>query len=215
MEITPEMSGKIIDESHLNFHVTCKAKMINAINKMKQGKDLLDALGGLNFKTDPRWLQNSCGDPSVEALNDIIAELKRVEKRPSRAKVLIPLFEYAVGLYASDLFFRERGAWLINEIIKKRDRFAVCTIPMFADPQNWYPNTRNNTGKGKDGDLYKWENLPNAPTIEEEYKLWYNVDVTQDNLELPQEAREEMIKGNLEWLKKEREKQVAMVADKI
>ena len=214
MEITPEMSGKIIDESHLNFHVTCKAKMINAINKMKQGKDLLGALGGLNFKTDPRWSQNTCGDPSVEALNDILNEYKRVEKRPSRAKVLIPLLEYAIGLYASDLFFRERGAWFINEIIKKRDKFAVCTIPMFADPQNWYPNTRNNTGKGKDGDLYKWENLPNAPSIEEEYKTWYNVDVSQDNLELPPGEREALIRGQCEALKKEMEHH-KLVAAKI
>ena len=214
--ITPEMSGKIIDESHLNFHVTCKAKMINAINKVKQGKGLLTSLSSLNFRTDPRWLKNSCNDPSVEALKDILEEYKRVEHRPSRAKVLVPLIEYAIGLYASDLFFRERGAWFINEIIKKRDKFVVCTIPMFADPNNWYPLKRNHVGEGEYGNLYKMENAPDAPSIEEEYLDWYGVDVTKDNMELPLEAKEKMINEALEWVKQNQHKEVAkLVADKI
>lgn len=201
LAIKPEMSGKIVDESHFNFHVTCKAKMINAINKMKRGGDLLKALSHLNFSTEKRWTANTCNDPSVKALLDILEQYKRVEHRPSRAKVLIPLIEYAIGLYASDLFFRERGAWFITQILNRKEAFHVCYLPMFANPDNWYPMTRNNTGRGEDGDLYKWENLPDAPTIEEEYKLWYGVDVTQDDLELSPERREKMIKENLEWMR--------------
>ena len=213
MEITPEMSGKIIDESHYNFHVTCKAKMINAINKAKDGGDLLKTLAKLRFSTEKKWTKNSCNDPSVKSLLDILAEYKRVERRPSRAKVLMPLIEYAIGLYASDLFFRERGSWFINQIIKNKENFAVCTIPMFADPKNWYPNTRNNTGIGEEGDLYKMENRPDAPSIEQEYMQWYGVDVA--GVSIPKEEKERVIKAGQEWLRMNTEQECTLVAEKI
>ena len=193
------MLGKVVDESHYNFHVTAKSKMINAYHKMKQGKDFLITLTKLDFKTDPRWLRNSCNDPSVAALLDILEEYKKNERRPARAKILIPLIEYAIGLYASDLFFRERGSWFISEIIRRREDFRICSIPTFR-PENWYPMTRNNTGKGEDGDLYKVENAPDYPTIEEEYKLWYGVDVTDDQIVIDEEKKAKLIKDQREWM---------------
>lgn len=205
--ITPEMQGKIIDDSHYNFHVTCKAKMINAINSVKQGGDLLKTLSKLKFSTEKRWLKNSCQDPSVNALKEILEEYKRVEKRPSRARMLAPLLEYAIGLYASDLFFRERGSWFINEVIKRRQDFSVCTIPMFAEPKNWYPNTRNRIGSGETGNYYIEENKPDAPTIEQEYKTWYNIDVTGETIVIPQEVREQAIRDGKEWVKQNEEEE--------
>jgi len=199
MEIKPEMLGKIVDDSHYNFHVTAKSKVINAYHKMKSGKDFFLALTKLDFKTDPRWLRNSCNDPSVKALLYILEEYKTAEHRPARAKILVTLFEYAIGLYASDLFFRERGAWLISQIIKRQGQFGVCKIPMFQ-PENWYPMGRNNTGRGESGDLYQWENKPDAPSIEEEYALWYGVDVTGETINIDQSNKERIIKGQREWM---------------
>jgi hypothetical protein len=202
--IKPEMYGKIVDESHFDFHVTCKAKMINAVNKLKSGKDFLTSLSHLNFKTDKRWTQNTCKDPSVNALLEILAEYKRVEKRPSRAKVLIPLLEYAIGLYASDLFFKERGAWFITQILNRRSDFEICYIPQFANPDYWYPNTRNSGDvQGKEGNFYKMENDPDNPQIiEDEYKKWYGVDVNGSELDrIPRENREAAIKAGQEYMK--------------
>lgn len=211
--ITPEMSGKIIDESHFDFHVTCKAKVINAVNKMKGGVDFLKTLSKLNLTPDKRWTQNTCKDPSVTALLEILEEYKRVEHRPTRAKVLIPLLEYAIGLYASDLFFKERGAWFIHKIIERQQDFQICHIQPFADPNQWYPMTRNITVdengvpvqgagiQGTEGYFYKVENSPDCPTIEDDYKAWYGIDLNGNTIEVPQEIRERIIKQNQEWIK--------------
>jgi hypothetical protein len=202
--IVPEMESKIIDDSHFDFHVTTKSKMINAINKMRNGADLLKSLSSLNFSTDKRWTKNTCNDPSVRALLEILEEYKRVEHRPSRAKILVPLIEYAIGLYASDLFFRERGAWFISQIIKRNQDFRVCFVPSFADPNNWYPLTRNSGVQGTEGNFYKIENDPdNQPNIDEEYKLWYGVDVNDDSFEVPLEERQRIIRDGQERIKNE------------
>ena len=105
----PEIGGKVIDETHFNFHVACKAKMINAINNLRNGMDLLGTLGKLKFNTDKRWLNNTSNDPIVRVLLEILEDYKQHEHRPTRAKILIPLIEYAIALFASDLFFKERG----------------------------------------------------------------------------------------------------------
>jgi hypothetical protein len=201
VNIVPEMLGKVVDESHYNFHVIAKAKMINAINKMKAGKDLIFSLQTLNFSTDPRWLRNSCKDPSVAALLEILEEFKACEKRPSRKKIIVALFEYAIGLYASDLFFRERGSWLINQIIKRRSAFRICDSAIFSDPDNWYPMKRNNTGTGENGDLYQMENRPDAPSIEEEYMTWYGIDVTGDGIVIPEELKQKTIRESQECMR--------------
>jgi hypothetical protein len=210
--VTPEMCGKIIDDSHFDFHVTCKAKMINAVNKMKGGMDLLKTLTKLGFKTDEKWVKNTCNDPSVKALLEILDEYKKNEHRPTRAKMLVPLIEYAIGLYASDLFFRERGSWFITQIIKRQKEFGICFIPQFAEPNNWYPMTRNVTVdengvpvkgpgiQGKDGYFYKLENDPNVQPIEDDYKQYYGIDVNADTIEIPEEIRKKTIKENREWM---------------
>jgi hypothetical protein len=211
--ITPEMSGKIIDDSHYDFHVTCKAKIINAVNKMKGGMDLLKSLTKLGFKTDERWLKNTCNDPSVKALLEILEEYKKNEHRPTRAKMIVPLIEYAIGLYASDLFFRERGSWYITQIIKRQQEFSICFIPMFADPNNWYPMTRNITVdengeivpgagiQGKEGYFYKQENDPNVQSVEDDYRQWYNIDIDGDTINISIEDRERVIKQGQEYMK--------------
>jgi hypothetical protein len=199
MDIYPEMLGKIVNDSHFDFHVTCKAKVINAVNNLKKGGDFLKALSGLDFKTRKEWLKNSCGDPSVKAMLEILEEYKANEKRPSRAKLILPIIEYAIGLYASDLFYRERGSWFIRRIIEKQKEFEVCKI--FRDPSCWYPNTRNSSvEQGPEGNFYKIENDPNAPTIEEEYKTWYNVDI--NTIEVTPEQKAKIISENQEWVRK-------------
>lgn len=212
-EIVPEMCGKIVDDSHFDFHITAKATIANAINKLKDGKDILTTLAKLKFKTDKKWTANTCRDPSVTAMLEILEEYKKHEHRPSRAKMLIPLIEYAIGLYASDLFFRERGSWFITQIIMRQQAFGICFIPQFADPNNWYPMTRNITVdehgniihgpgvQGKEGYFYKMENDPNAPSIEEEYKQWYGIDINGEQVKIPQEVRERIIQEGIEWMK--------------
>jgi hypothetical protein len=195
MEVRPEMSGKIIDRSHLDFHVTCKAKIIGAFNKLKQGKDFLKTLAGYKFRTDKRWVRNSCGDPSVKALTEILEEYKESEHRPNRGDILYSVMEYAIGLYASDLFYRERGSWLINRIIERRQDFLICQV--FKDPNQWYPMTRNHTGQGVEGDLYKEENN-NPPDINKEYAIWYDIDIEGEQFECPEERMKSLIQQGLD-----------------
>jgi hypothetical protein len=220
LNITPEMCGKVIDESHYDFHVTCKAKIINAVNKIKEGGDLLKTLSHLNFKTDPKWLANTCGDPSVKALLEILEEYKKNEHRPTRAKILVPLIEYAIGLYASDLFFRERGSWFITQIIKRQNEFGVCFIPQFADPKGWYPLTRNLTPPAPGVvptptnygiNYYDIEQDPNVQCVEDDYKEWYGVDVNADTIEIDPEKRAKTIKDGQEYMIAELERMKVMV----
>jgi len=164
------MSGHILDESHFKFHVECKAKIINAVNKLKHGGDFLKALGNLAFSTDKRWTANTSKNPNVAILLEILEEYKKVEHRPSRTKVIVPIIEYAIALYASDLFYVERGEWFLLQICKRAKDFEFHEA--FANPDNWYPKKRY---AGID------EENPNAPTIEEEYMTWYGVDPTKDN----------------------------------
>jgi hypothetical protein len=171
--LRPEMSGMILDKSHFKFHVECKAKIVNAVNKMKKGGDFLKALSKLNFSTDKKWTKNTCGNPNVKVLLEILEEYKKLEHRPSRLGVLVPIIEYAIGLYASDLFYTERGEWFLYQICKrsKELQFNAC----FVNPQYWYPNMRATP------ETFKAENDPNAPDINHEYITWYGVDPTVDN----------------------------------
>jgi hypothetical protein len=198
MIIRPEMSGKIIDDSHLQFHVGCKARIISAVDKIKKGGELFKILTGYNFKTDPRWVKNSCNDPSVAALLRILEKYKQSEHRPNRAKILVPLFEYFIGLYASDLFYRERGSWLICELIKSQQDFEVCKI--FDDPKTWYPMTRNSEGHGVDGNFYKEEN-DNPKDIRDEYAIWYDIDITKEQFDVPEERKAVLVAAGIEELK--------------
>lgn len=197
--VYPEMSGKILDESHLKFHVTCKAKMINAIIGLKNGISLLDQLSKLKFSTDKRWLQNTCNDPNVRVMLEILEEYKTHEHRPTRAKILIPLIEYAIALYASDLFFRERGEWFLYRLSQrsKEMKFHTC----FVDPKCWYPLTRNDYGQGEDGNAFKLENDPNKKPIEQEYIEWYGIDPLQDMTDIPEDQKKKIIAQQLEWVK--------------
>jgi hypothetical protein len=165
--IRPEMSGMIIDESHFHFHVTCKAKIVNAVNKLRQGKDFLKTLMSMDFHTDKRWTKNSTNDPNVRVLLGILEDYKKLEHRPSRTKVIVPIIEYAIALYASDLFYRERGEWFLVQLLERSTdmRFHRC----FADPQNWYPNARATP------ETFAEEQK--CPDIVDEYKKWYGVDV--------------------------------------
>jgi len=178
----PEMCGRIVDESHVKFHVECKAKVLNAINKLKKGKDFLTALSQLDFTTDKRWTKNSCNDPNTKVLLSILEEYKKVEKRPSRGKILIPLLEYAIGLYASDFFFRERGEWFLLKIIQKSPQLRFTPI---ADPNNWYPNKRYD-GENLDGD------------INDDYRKWYGVDPEKDSFKMDSEREKELIESQKE-----------------
>ena len=193
-EIYPEMSGKILDESHFKFHVEAKAKVLNAINKMKQGKDMIAALSHINFSTDPKWIKNSCKDPNVKTLLDILEEYKKVEHRPTRAKVLIPLIEYAIALFASDLFYKERGEWFLYQILIRHSQFRLNKF--FVDPKYWYPLTRNDGGY-----WLKTENDPNVPPIEQEYLVWYGIDVMKDTIDIPEETRKRIVAENIAWMK--------------
>jgi hypothetical protein len=166
MTIRPEMSSMILDESHFKFHVECKAKVVNAVNKLRKGADFLKSLSQLNFSTDKRWTQNSTKDPNVAVLMEILADYQKLEHRPSRSKILTPIIEYAIGLYASDLFYRERGEWFLEQILLRSDRFQFSGC--FTDPKNWYPVSRSSLGEQ--------EYEMNKPTIEEEYIKWYGVD---------------------------------------
>jgi hypothetical protein len=199
MIVTPEMSGKIVDESHFKFHVECKAKIVNAYNKLRDGADFLKSLSKLDFTTDKRWTQNTCKDPNITVLMGILEDYKKVEHRPARAKLLIPIIEYAIGLYASDLFYRERGEWFMYQLISRSKQMAFADV--FLDPNNWYPMTRNSSGEGTNGNLYKWENLPNAPDINEEYRLWYGVDPTDDKcvISYDMKRRDELIASQIKW----------------
>lgn len=190
VQITPEMSGQIPDESHFDFHVTCKAKIINAVNKLKKGKDFLTTLSKLKFSTNKLWTKNSCGDPSVKALLEILEEYKKVEHRPSRAAMLVPIIEYAIALYASDLFFRERGSWFICRIIDNAESFKVCRA---FKPDIWYP--ARCTSKS----LVEYEKT--SPSIEKEYRDWYYVDVNGDTIEIPDEIRQRVIEESRERMK--------------
>jgi len=187
MIITPEMSGKILDESHFKFHVECKAKIINAFNKLKKGADFLKSLSKLEFSTDKRWTQNSCNDPNVRALLDILEDYKKVEHRPSRLKLLVPILEYAIGLYASDLFYRERGEWFILQILERSNQFRFSE--QFTKPINWYPIRRN-------------DGAPLNADINQEYKDWYGVDPTDDNCVISYDItqKNELIKAQREWV---------------
>lgn len=200
MIVRPEMSAKIVDESHFKFHVECKAKIVNAVTKLRKGTDFLKALSKLNFSTDKRWTKNSSHDPNVAVLMKILEDYKKSEHRPSRAKLLVPIIEYAIGLYASDLFYRERGEWFMYQLINHAHEMSFAEV--FIKPENWYPMTRNSVGSGKEGDLYKWENLPNAPTIEEEYNLWYGVDPTDDNcvISYDMKKKQELIAAQQKWV---------------
>lgn len=169
--IWPEMGARVTDMSHFRFHVECKAKIINAVNKLRKGMDFIKELSKLSFSTDKKWLANSSNNPNVAVLLEILEEYKKVEKRPSRAKVLVPLFEYAISLYASDLFYVERGEWLIYQLCANRHRFRFHTC--FVEPQNWYPAGRGNNS-------YDYE-MNNTPVIENEYSEWYGIDPTDDN----------------------------------
>lgn len=166
MILEPEMSCKIVDESHYHFHVTCKAKIIHAVNKLKEGVDFLKTLSRLNFTTDKRWTQNTHQDPNVAVLLGILDDYKRLEFRPSRMRIIAPLIEYAIGLYASDLFYRERGEWFMLQLLKRSNelRFYDC----FCNPNNWYPKGRN--------DLYSLDT-----NINDDYKDWYNIDPEDEN----------------------------------
>jgi hypothetical protein len=214
MTIRPEMSSMILDESHFKFHVECKAKIVNAVNKLRKGADFLKSLSQLKFSTDKRWTQNSTKDPNVAVLMGILADYQKFEHRPSRSKVLTPIIEYAIGLYASDLFYRERGEWFLEQILLRSDElvFHKC----FTDPSNWYPMARNSTSEEFCGNLYVWENLPDAPDINEEYRLWYGVDPTDDKcvisyditrmndlIRLQNDAQNDFIKRQNEWAEKE------------
>lgn len=182
--LRPEMTGMIIDDSHFKFHVECKAKIVNAVNKLKKGGDFLKALSQLNFSTDKRWTQNTHKNPNVAILLEILEEYKKNEHRPSRSKLLVPLIEYAIGLYASDLFYVERGEWFLYQICKRTDQFQFQEC--FVDPDNWYPKGRATPA------LYERENLPTAPDINEEYRTWYGVDPTDDNCVISYDMKKKM-----------------------
>jgi len=109
------MSHKIIDESHFNFHVVAKAKIIGLLAK-------------LNLPKDKRWLQNEANDPAIGALLDILTEYKALEPRESRANVFIPIIEYAIALMVNSLFFKKRGYWWIHQIIKRHADFRYCAF---------------------------------------------------------------------------------------
>lgn len=200
--IEPEMCGKIIDKSHFDFHVIAKGKILNAWSKLKGGADFINALSKTNFTTDKRWLKNSCNDPNVRVLLEILEEYKANEHRPTRAKVLAPLIEYAIALYASDLFYKERGEWFLYKIISRSGemRFASC----FIDPNNWYPKTRNIV-RDKYGkqvfDFNELEQDPNVSTIEQDYMTWYGIDVTKQIDDLDPELVKKIIADNQQWMK--------------
>lgn len=208
--VRPEMCGKVIDESHFKFHIEAKAKMIRAINQLRNGVDLLTSLAKQKFSTNKDWLKNSCGDPNVAVLLEILEEYKKNEHRPTRAKVLVPLIEYAIALYASDLFYRERGEWFMFQLVSKSNRmvFASC----FVDPNNWYPKTRHLTPSNAGGtpteyncgtNYYKLENDPNVKPIEQDYLDWYGLDVTKDIEDIDPELVKRIVKENQDWMKRQ------------
>lgn len=159
------MSARVIDESHFNFHVVCKSKIINAVNKLGKGVDFLSQLSKLKFSTDKRWTQNTCKDPNVTALLGILDDYKKLELRQSRANLIVPIIEYAIGLYASDIFYKERMEWFLVQLMERSGQFRFHEC--FANPENWYPNTRNE-GYGLNTD------------INEDYVKWYGVDPRKD-----------------------------------
>jgi len=195
--ITPEMSSKILDESHFHFHVTCKAKIVNAVNMLRRGKDFLKTLYESKFSTEKRWTQNTCNDPNVATLLSILEDYKKLEHRPSRARVLAPIIEYAIGLYASDLFYRERGEWFLLQILSRADKFRLYQC--FADPEQWYPKKRTSQ--------VGYDNEQKCPDITDEYKEWYGVDVK--NPIISYDMMQKMIKDQRELYEKETGKQWA------
>jgi len=145
-------------------------------------------------------LANTSNDPIVRVLLEILEDYKKHEHRPTRAKILIPLIEYAIALFASDLFFKERGEWFLYQIIKRSPemQFHDC----FIDPERWYPLTRNNgSTQGTEGDFYKIENDPNAAPIEQEYIRWYGIDPMADLTDIPEEVKQRIIAENVKWVK--------------
>lgn len=205
--IRPEMSGRIIDDSHYNFHVVCKAKIVHALNKLKSGKDFLSTLSKLSFSTEKKWTANTSKNPNVAILLEIVEEYKKHEHRPSRAKVLVPILEYAIGLYASDLFYVERGEWFLYQICKRTNDFQFHSC--FINPDNWYPKARARP------DMFEAENAPDAPDINQEYVKWYGVDPTVENcvISYDMKKKEELITSqkaayeqNRLWAKAELEK---------
>jgi len=198
--VTPEMCGKVIDESHFKFHVEAKAKMIRAINQLRNGVDLLKSLSKQKFSTNKDWLKNSCGDPNIKVLLEILEDYKKNEHRPTRAKILVPLIEYAIALYASDLFYRERGEWFMYQLISRSNKmvFASC----FIDPNNWYPKTRNQGPvQGEEGIHYKIENDPKVQPIEQDYLQWYGIDVMKDVEDIDPELVKRIVAENVQWMK--------------
>lgn len=168
-----DMCGKIIDKSHLDFHVTSKAKIIKA-------------LLNLGLDVNPDWLKNRCNDPAIAALLEILEEYKKSEPRPSRARVIIPIIEYAISLMANDLFFKERGYWWIHQIIKRHASFRHCA---YFPPHTWYPNMRPGG-----------EEIPDVK-IEDQYQDWYHINVMKDLDEMPEDLKEKIIAENREWMK--------------
>lgn len=200
--IEPEMCGKIIDESHYKFHVECKSKIISAIHRMSKGFDFVKTLAGQNFTVNPEWTKNSCNDPNIVVLKEILEEYKKNEHRPTRAKVIVPLIEYAIGLYASDLFYRERGEWFMYQLIKRSDRMRFGSV--FIDPEQWYPKSRRLVRDKKGNittDHYAEENSPNAMPIEQEYMIWYNIDATKDFEDISPELKAQIIAENQQYMK--------------
>ncbi|CAK0771300.1 hypothetical protein CCP3SC15_420022 [Gammaproteobacteria bacterium] len=189
--IHPDMCGKVIDASHYKFHVTCKAKMINAVNKLRKGTDFLKALSGLNFSANKEWMKNSCNDPLVAAMIRILDRYKVVETRPSRKKIVVPLLEYGIGLM-NDLFWRERITWFIWQIRKETNDTMFPEI--FLDPNNWFPAGRGTTTEQKE---YEARGIP----IEDEYRDWYGVDVVGDIDGIPQEQEAQIISDGVMWVK--------------
>lgn len=186
------MGSKIVDVSHFRFHVECKAKIINAVNKLLKGKDFLKALSQLNFTTDKKWTKNTTNDPNVKALLGIVEDYKKLEHRPSRARVLVPLLEYAIGLYASDLFWRERGEWFLVQLMTRCGEFKFHDC--FFKPENWYP-----VGRAQSEAEYE----STQPSIEEEYKKWYGIDPTDEKSIISYDMSfiHKMIEENREWCK--------------
>lgn len=176
------MTNRVIDESHFNFHVMCKAKIVNAVNNLKKGKDFLKTLSDLAFSTDKRWIANKSKNPNVELLLEILEEYKKVEHRPSRAKVIIPIIEYAIALYASDLFYVERGEWFIYQVCLRTHRFQFHEC--FVNPDNWYPLKR------KDAD-------PGTAEISDEYQTWYGINPNDENsiISYDMKRRDELIES--------------------
>jgi len=187
--IQPDMSVKIINESHFKFIVECRAKIIKAVHEFKKGKDFLLALSDLKFSTNKEWTKNSSNDPLVTAMLETLEEYKKVEKRPNRLKIVVPILEYGIGLM-NDLFWRERITWMIWIFVHK---LRPTDFPVvFLDPDNWYPVGRGTTPEYKE---YEAKDIP----IEEEYRVWYGIDpLNPENI--PEEIKKKNIEEGIAWM---------------